>query len=438
MPVPTRSPGQFAWWLRRMIAAILAAALSACATRAPDSSPAATAALRQDGLFQASPAPPASAEQVVLLTEAMRRFADEQITAVRWRRDARRALMDSLEARGQLRLDYDDGLTRTAAEAFDSRSGNCLSLVIMTAAFAKYLDMPVRYQSVQVREQFTRYSDLTLASGHGNVVLSRLPSSFMREQMMVDELTIDFVTPEALRGMNVRILSEATVLAMFMNNRAVETMTEGRLEAAYVWAREAVRLNPAYLAGINTLGVIYLRAGHLRQAEAALRHVLARDREDAAALGNLVITLQRDQRPQEAEAVAAQLAQVHPYPLSTFSTWAARPSTRVMWTRPASSSAASCAANPTSMRSISGPPWSTPRWVTNKGPSRICAAPSSTAAHRSSRHATAPSSRPCARPPGARGRWKKPQAWAVRVDAVAQSTLARVGAPVQLQAGCRR
>lgn len=314
MPVPTRSPGQFACWLPRMIAAILAAALSACATRAPDSSPVATAGLLQDGLFQASPAPPASAEQVFSLTEPMRRFADEQITAVRWRRDARRALMDSLEARGQLRLDYDDGLTRTAAEAFDSRSGNCLSLVIMTAAFAKYLDMPVRYQSVQVREQFTRHSDLTLDSGHVNVVLSRLPSSFMREQLMVDELTIDFVTPEALRGMNVRILSEATVLAMFMNNRAVETMTEGRLDAAYVWAREAVRLNPAYLAGINTLGVIYLRAGHLRQAEAALRHVLARDREDAAALGNLVITLQRDQRPQEAEAVAAQLAQVQPYP----------------------------------------------------------------------------------------------------------------------------
>jgi Tfp pilus assembly protein PilF len=312
MSVPTRSAGCSAWYLVRLLAAWLAFLLGACATPPPES-PVVAATLLHDGLFQASIAPTEAAE-VFALTDAMRQFADEQITAVRWRRDARRALMDALVARGQLRLEYDDGRTRTAAEAFDSRAGNCLSLVIMTSAFAKYLDIPVRYQSVQVREQFTRDNDLTLASGHINVVLSRLPASFAREQILADELTIDFVPPESLRGMNVRILSEATVLAMFMNNRAVETMAAGQLDTAYAWARQALHLDPKYLPGINTLGVIYLRAGHLRQAEAALRHVVARDAEDAAALGNLVITLRQDKRPQEADLVAARLAQVQPYP----------------------------------------------------------------------------------------------------------------------------
>lgn len=277
--------------------------------------PAASAAPRllHDSLFAAADVPDGAA-QVFALTEPMRRLAEEEISSLRWRRDARRALMDALQASGRLRLGYDDGLTRTAAEAFESRAGNCLSLVIMTAAFAKHLGLPVRYQQVQVSEQFSRHEDLTLSSGHINIVLSHLPASLSRGQIMVDELTVDFVPPEALRGRRVRQLSEATVLAMFMNNRAVEHMTAGRLDAAYAWARQALRHDPAYLAGINTLGVIYLRAGHLRQAEAALRHVVARNDEDVAALGNLVLTLRRDQRPQEADAFAVRLAQVQAYP----------------------------------------------------------------------------------------------------------------------------
>ena len=51
-------------------------------------------------------------------------------------------------------------MTRNAAEAFDARSGNCLSLVIMTAAFAKELGLPVRYQNVFVDEAWSRSGDL--------------------------------------------------------------------------------------------------------------------------------------------------------------------------------------------------------------------------------------------------------------------------------------
>ena len=270
--------------------------------------------LLHDGLFAGASAEAIHPAQVFALTDAMRRFADEEISAVRWRKDVRRVLMDALESRGRLQLAYDDDRTRTAAEAFEARAGNCLSLVIMTAAFAKYLNMPVRYQSVQVREQYSRSTDLTLASGHINVVLSRLPVSYLREQLLADEMTVDFVTPEALRGLHVNVLSENTVLAMFMNNRAVETLTAGRPAAAYAWARETLRQDPAYLPGINTLAVVYLRNGRLNEAEAALRHVLARAPDDDAALSNLVVTLTRAGRSAEAERVARHLADVQPFP----------------------------------------------------------------------------------------------------------------------------
>jgi hypothetical protein len=52
-------------------------------------------------------------------------------------REVRQLLFDALYGNGRLRLDYDSAMTRNATEAFAARSGNCLSLVLMTAAFAR-------------------------------------------------------------------------------------------------------------------------------------------------------------------------------------------------------------------------------------------------------------------------------------------------------------
>ena len=48
-------------------------------------------------------------------------------------------LVDALQKHTQLKLEYDAARTKNAAATFASRTGNCLSLVIMTAAFAKEL-----------------------------------------------------------------------------------------------------------------------------------------------------------------------------------------------------------------------------------------------------------------------------------------------------------
>lgn len=315
MPVPTLAvapqPQRPLRLPAALVSALIGALISACAT-APSTEPPVTALLH-DTLFQ-----PVServdAAAVFALTDAMRRFADTEIAGPGRRQDARRLLINALAARDHLQLAYDDDRTRNAAEAFDQRAGNCLSLVIMTSAFAKYLDIPVRYQSVQVQPQYSRNEDLTLISGHVNVVLSRHRVPALYEAGTDADLLVDFVAPSALRGRRVHALAENTVLAMYMNNRAAEALTAGGNDAAYAWAREALRQDAAYLPGINTLALVYLRSGHLAPAEAALRHVLAREPDDEAALSNLVVTLRRAGRTAEAQQVAAHLAAIEPYP----------------------------------------------------------------------------------------------------------------------------
>ena len=81
-------------------------------------------------------------------------------------------LMEALQKHTQLKLEYDAARTKNAAATFASRTGNCLSLVIMTAAFAKELRRAGRATR---RPTSTRpgaaAGNLLIASGHVNITL---------------------------------------------------------------------------------------------------------------------------------------------------------------------------------------------------------------------------------------------------------------------------
>lgn len=295
---------------KRLTALLLCAVLAACAGVPPATPP---DSLLHDPLFAPS-AESTDAGEVFALSEDMRRYAEGELKATMYRPDPRRALIDALYRRSQLGLSYDASMTRNAAQAFQARAGNCLSLVIMTAAFAKHLGLPVSYRNVLVDAMYTRQGDLTMANGHVNLILEEVSARPRREAPTPGPLQVDFLPPEDMRGARSVALQERTILAMFMNNRAAEALNEGRLDDSYAWARAAVLQDPDFSVAINTLGVVYLRAGHRPQAEAALRAVLARNPSDVAALSNLLHLLQHDGREAEARQLGDRLARLEPYP----------------------------------------------------------------------------------------------------------------------------
>ena len=288
-------------------ASLLLLFLSACAV-VPQTPP--VAALLHDELFPA-PATAPDVRSVFAMSDAMKAYAETELTAALRGRDPRRALIEALYAKGRLRLDYDGTLTRNAAEAFADRAGNCLSLVIMTASFARYLGLPASFQSVLGDDFYSRSGQLTMASGHVNLVLDQISrSGFDRESHVA--LTVDFLSQDELRGQRTRTLDESTLVAMYLNNRAAELLVDGRLSEAYAFARGALHSDPDFHAAANTLGVIYNRAGHLAPAEAAFRHALVRDGNYVSALSNLAQLLRREGRPEEAAALQARLDRIQP------------------------------------------------------------------------------------------------------------------------------
>jgi tetratricopeptide (TPR) repeat protein len=305
----------------RPVLAILAAAaglaLAACATP-PGKRPPAPEALFNDELF-AAPTEVVGADRIFALSADMRRYAETEMAPLIRRHGPQGALIEALYRNGLLKLEYESTVTRNAVEAFEARAGNCLSLVIMTAAFARELGLQVSYQSAYLEGTWSRKRDLLMLNGHVNVTLAQSrrmarPTSSFGSHWSPHEVTIDFLPQEELRNLKTIEIPESLVVAMFMNNRSVEAIVQGRLDDAYAWAREAVRAEPSFLGAQNTLGVVYLRRGALAQAGAVFSHVLAAEPKDTHALANLAEVASREGRGDEAARLRARLARLEPEP----------------------------------------------------------------------------------------------------------------------------
>jgi tetratricopeptide (TPR) repeat protein len=308
--------------MRNGIIVVAVALLAGCATTAPDAPR--DERYFADALF-AAPAERIRAADVFALSDDMRRYVDGEIAARAKGRTRQLALVDALYKHGELKLEYDSAMTRNAAEAFAARSGNCLSLVIMTAAFARALDLPVEYQKVFVDDAWARSGDIYLAIGHVNLTLGRRATDgggfgyrVGRKAPESEGMTIDFLPPEDMRRVQSRPIGEDIVIAMYLNNRAVEALARGRIDDAYWWAREAMVQSPGFLVAYNTLGAIYHKHRNYREAETVLRFVLSREPANTQAMANLVQVLADSGQLGESQKLAAKLAQLEPEPPFAF------------------------------------------------------------------------------------------------------------------------
>ena len=289
---------------------LICALLGGCAS-APPAAPLAQALLA-DTSFEA-PSERIDATEVFALSDAMRRYLRSDIAGQMRMHGRQRGLIDALYQRNQLKLDYDSSVTRNAAQAFEARAGNCLSLVIMTAAFAKELGLKVEFQSAWTEEAWLRSGDLYFRSGHVNITLGKRLADF-GSGFDLNTVTVDFLPAQTSRTLRTSAITEQRVVAMFMNNRAAEALVQGHIADAYWWAREGIAQDPTFMSVVNTLGVIYRRHGDIDRSEAVFRHVLAQEPANTRAMANLVQLLDHAGRSAEASALKARLVQLEPYP----------------------------------------------------------------------------------------------------------------------------
>lgn len=293
--------------MKALLSLLAGAVLSGCAAVPMSEVP---RHLFADARFRPA-AVPVTADDLFELSEPMRQFADNEIRLAIGRSGTYFGMFNTLK--DQLHLDYDASGSRPAAQTFELGAGNCISLVILTAAIAKHLDIPVYYQSVIGQSTWTRSAGIAFHSGHVNLKVGSRENTVPVGRGF-DGLTIDFLAPPAAASFSARPVSESTLIAMYLNNRAAEAVVEGDLDTAYWWGRAAIETDPTFQAATNTLGVIYLRHGDAREAENAFRYTLLREPANAKALANLMLLYTRLGREQEAAALRRQLVELEPFP----------------------------------------------------------------------------------------------------------------------------
>jgi Tfp pilus assembly protein PilF len=285
---------------------------SGCAS-APQAPLPPVAVLLDDSAFPA-PAVPPSAADLFALSPAMQAHLRSSAFQKKLREKGEaRGLVSALYDKSDLQLDYDATVTQTAARTYAERSGNCLSLVIMTAAFARELGMRVRFQSVETDDTWSRANTLYLVSAHVNINLGpRAPRPNVYDPD--SELTIDFLSSREAGRLRTRELEEEDIVALYMNNRAAEELVLGRVAEAYWWARAALLARPSSLAAYNTLGVIYERSGRPLLAERIYRAALERDPNSLVVMQNLAPLLAANGKEEESARLTQRLAKLYPAP----------------------------------------------------------------------------------------------------------------------------
>jgi len=287
--------------------------LADCATT-PTTVQTSTDSLFNDGLF-APPSEHIGPENVFDLSEGMKAYLSSEIGARSRTTGKQHALVDALYSKAKLKIEYDPTMTRNAAEAFEARSGNCLSLVLLTASFAKAMGIPVQYQSVYSARTMSRSGGIIYLSGHVNLMLGsadQTGSSLLNRD--TSPMTIDFLPSRELGKQHLRVIRENTIVAMYLNNRAAEALAGGKVDDGYWWSRQAIEQDPTLLSAYNTLGVIYRRHGNLKESERILKYIVEREPGNTAPVSNLVVVLNGLGRTTEAQEWAEKLKKMDPHP----------------------------------------------------------------------------------------------------------------------------
>jgi len=195
---------------------------------------------------------------------------------------------------------YSGGHSTVAAETWRRKTGDCLSLTVLSYSLASALGMSVQMQEVRVPVVFDRRGNVEFLNRHVNVLIRGAGEVYLiAGSMRSGDMIIDF-EPQVASRREGMALSDDGILARFYNNVAAEYLAQGDLALAYAHFKAAVLADPGYSPSYSNLAQLYIRKGFLQSAERLLLHAIALDDDADIALRSLHQLLVSQGRESEA------------------------------------------------------------------------------------------------------------------------------------------
>lgn len=220
------------------------------------------------------------------VSDEMRRFARN---AVRYRAGLAaktEALMDALHSEQGLNLQYDAEATLTAEQAFRQRRANCLTYTILFVALAREVDVPAKFNNVEIPPVWDLGDDDTaLLYRHINARVDLDASNWQIIDISGDEYRPHIYFEN--------IISDTEAAAQFYNNRAVQFRLQRDFADALRYQVRALQLAPGVAYLWTNLADLYLVMGKPRAAHAAVIHALGLDSSDPLAYQTAALTYKK-------------------------------------------------------------------------------------------------------------------------------------------------
>lgn len=231
---------------------------------------------------------PVSADEVpavdmLAVSEEMRAFIAAEVGNVRVPTVKFRRMFRGLSRDGYFTANYIADSTRTAAETFHHKSGNCLSYTSMFVALAREAGLDARFQLVRVPPNWDADSGFLIRYTHVNLVLK----GFAYDSRNGEEFSVDFndVLPEPDYPRHE--ISDEQATSLFYANRSVFHMRAGEMREAFAYLKKAIDIAPDNPDLWINLGAFYAKQDAHAQALSSYQVALSLDPDNRGAISGL-------------------------------------------------------------------------------------------------------------------------------------------------------
>lgn len=202
------------------------------------------------------------------------------------------------------------GKTYDATTAIRLNKGNCMSLAILTTAYAKSVGLDFSYRKVNTLPIFIQKEDIILSSSHVQTLI--YDPDFIADKHLFyfsnPAIVIDYFPSKDNRPG--KKLSYGTFLAMYYKNIAASALAEGDLNKSFLYANTAYQFDRKNIETINLLAVIHRRAGDVKTAEAIYEIGLEKGEDSISLLSNYIMLLKTQHRMDEVAILQDKLDQL--------------------------------------------------------------------------------------------------------------------------------
>jgi Tfp pilus assembly protein PilF len=199
------------------------------------------------------------------------------------------------------------GKTYTASQTVQHASGNCLSLAIFTASLADLVGLETSYQRVNSAPIYHRYHNVMTLSSHVQTHL--YDPNFAKQDGFIyigkPKIIIDYFPSQGnVRGDEV---SEADFISMLYQNLAGDELVKENYNSAYSLILQAINISPLNADLLNTLAVLFKKAGRGDQAEVIYDFAIQHTTGSVDVISNYILLLEQQSRIQEAKLLEERI-----------------------------------------------------------------------------------------------------------------------------------